>query len=283
MRRHGPHVRLHVPDRAQGGRTHAMISDDEVSTRARAPGQGRGALRRPGLLPECHQGYEALFAAAPVASATWPPPTGPSAFPAAAARSWARCRARSWPGRLRGLQPHGGDPAGGTGLGPHRRARCATRGPTAPWASSGASWAPARMAWPGPTSCWRRPAEPSGPRGKPLYGGQASLGLPGEPLADAWRRADMLREYWGDAHIAAWTTAGLDATEIGLLHGALSACRCAPTSAGLVGRRPRRRRGPPRRPGPGGRGRAHGSGPGRARGGRGRHGPPVPPDRRGAG
>jgi hypothetical protein len=27
----------------------------------------------------------------------------------------------------------------------------------------------------------------------------------------------MLREYRGDAHIAAWTTAGLDATEIGLL------------------------------------------------------------------
>ena len=32
-----------------------------------------------------------------------------------------------------------------------------------------------------------------------------------------WRLADMLREYRGDAHIAAWTSAGLDATEIGLL------------------------------------------------------------------
>jgi hypothetical protein len=32
-----------------------------------------------------------------------------------------------------------------------------------------------------------------------------------------WRRADLLREYRGDAHTAAWTAAGLDATEIGLL------------------------------------------------------------------
>ena len=52
-------------------------------------------------------------------------------------------------------------------------------------------------------------------RGQAAVRGQASLGLPGEPLADAWRRADMLREYRGDAHIAAWTTAGLDATETG--------------------------------------------------------------------
>jgi hypothetical protein len=60
-------------------------------------------------------------------------------------------------------------------------------------------------------------ADPLRPEGKPLYAGLLSLGLPGEPLADAWRLADMLREYRGDAHIAAWTSAGLDATEIGLL------------------------------------------------------------------
>lgn len=55
------------------------------------------------------------------------------------------------------------------------------------------------------------------PEGRPLYAGLRSLGLPGEPLADAWRMADMLREYRGDAHTAAWTSAGFDATEIGLL------------------------------------------------------------------
>src|SRR5579871_671950 len=58
---------------------------------------------------------------------------------------------------------------------------------------------------------------PLRPEGKPLYAGLLALGLPGEPLADVWRLADMLREYRGDAHIAAWTSAGLDATEIGLL------------------------------------------------------------------
>lgn len=62
-----------------------------------------------------------------------------------------------------------------------------------------------------------RAVEPLRPEGKPLYAGLRSLGLPGEPLADAWRRADMLREYRGDAHVAAWTSAGLDAAEIGLL------------------------------------------------------------------
>ena len=41
--------------------------------------------------------------------------------------------------------------------------------------------------------------------------------LPDDPLAAAWRRGDMLREYRGDCHTAAWISAGLDATEIGLL------------------------------------------------------------------
>jgi hypothetical protein len=62
-----------------------------------------------------------------------------------------------------------------------------------------------------------RATEPLRPEGKPLFAGLRSLGLPGEPLADAWRMADLLREYRGDGHIAAWTGAGFDATEIGLL------------------------------------------------------------------
>lgn len=59
--------------------------------------------------------------------------------------------------------------------------------------------------------------EPLRPEGRPLYAGLRSLGLPGEPIGDAWRLADTLREYRGDAHIAAWTSAGFDAIEIGLL------------------------------------------------------------------
>ena len=55
------------------------------------------------------------------------------------------------------------------------------------------------------------------PEGRPLYAGLLSLGLPGHPMGDMWRLADRLREFRGDAHTAAWTGAGFDATEIGLL------------------------------------------------------------------
>jgi helix-turn-helix protein len=55
------------------------------------------------------------------------------------------------------------------------------------------------------------------PEGRPLYAGLKSLGLPGTPMGDAWRMADQLREFRGDAHTAAWTTHGFDATEIGML------------------------------------------------------------------
>lgn len=62
-----------------------------------------------------------------------------------------------------------------------------------------------------------RANEPLRPEGKPLYAGLLALGLPGSPMGDAWRLADRLREFRGDAHTAAWTTAGFDATEIGLI------------------------------------------------------------------
>ncbi|HEV7721238.1 MAG TPA: hypothetical protein VGO60_08135 [Iamia sp.] len=55
------------------------------------------------------------------------------------------------------------------------------------------------------------------PEGKPLYAGLLGLGLPDDPMGAMWRLADRLREYRGDAHTAAWTAAGFDATEIGLL------------------------------------------------------------------
>jgi hypothetical protein len=58
---------------------------------------------------------------------------------------------------------------------------------------------------------------PLRPEGKPLYAGVVAQGLPGDPMGDFWRRGDQLREYRGDAHTAAWTTAGFDATEIGLI------------------------------------------------------------------
>lgn len=67
------------------------------------------------------------------------------------------------------------------------------------------------------TELLARATERLRPEGRPLYAGLRSLGLPGDPMGDGWRRADMLREFRGDAHTAAWTSAGFDATEIGLL------------------------------------------------------------------
>lgn len=55
------------------------------------------------------------------------------------------------------------------------------------------------------------------PEGRPLFAGLVSNGRPGNPMGDAWYLADRLREYRGDSHTAAWITADIDATEIGLL------------------------------------------------------------------
>src|SRR5207237_1383939 len=80
-----------------------------------------------------------------------------------------------------------------------------------------------RILGPGPdglqraTELLERACAPLRPEGKPLYAGLLAQGLPGDRLGDAWRLADRLREYRGDAHTAAWTAAGFDATEIGRL------------------------------------------------------------------
>ena len=62
-----------------------------------------------------------------------------------------------------------------------------------------------------------RAVAPLRPEGRALFAGVSSLGVPADPLAALWRRGDMLREFRGDCHIAAWVSGGLDATEIGLL------------------------------------------------------------------
>src|SRR5688500_10913706 len=55
------------------------------------------------------------------------------------------------------------------------------------------------------------------PAGRPLFAGLASLPVPDDPLAAAWLLADRLREYRGDCHTAAWTSAGYDPTEISVV------------------------------------------------------------------
>jgi hypothetical protein len=62
-----------------------------------------------------------------------------------------------------------------------------------------------------------RAVEPLRPEGRALYSGQRSLAMPATPLGAMWRKGDMLREFRGDSHIAAWVSAGLDATEISLM------------------------------------------------------------------
>jgi hypothetical protein len=67
------------------------------------------------------------------------------------------------------------------------------------------------------TDLLRRAGSSLRPEGRPLYAGLLGRDLPGDPMGDMWRLADRLREYRGDAHTAAWTSAGFDAAEIGLL------------------------------------------------------------------
>ena len=55
------------------------------------------------------------------------------------------------------------------------------------------------------------------PEGRPLFAGTLSQAIPSTDLGACWHFGDMLREFRGDSHTAAWIAAGLDATEIGLL------------------------------------------------------------------
>ena len=55
------------------------------------------------------------------------------------------------------------------------------------------------------------------PEGRALFAGALSQSIPDTDLGACWHFGDMIREYRGDSHTAAWVSAGLDATEIGLL------------------------------------------------------------------
>jgi hypothetical protein len=63
-----------------------------------------------------------------------------------------------------------------------------------------------------------RAADPLAEPGRPLFSG---LRAQWDDPSDAWTRffhlGDMLRESRGDAHVCVWSTAGVDAIEIGLL------------------------------------------------------------------
>jgi hypothetical protein len=63
----------------------------------------------------------------------------------------------------------------------------------------------------------QRAVEPLRPEGRPLYAGLRSLSVPDSTVGAIWRLGDMLREYRGDSHTAAWISAGFSACEIGIL------------------------------------------------------------------
>jgi hypothetical protein len=195
-----------------------VISDAQVSERARALG---GALEpfagQVYFSPECHANYAALgFSPSPAELAGVAMPDGPAYF----------CSRGSVMGQVPGqlvaaafgvFNPEVVVPAVAYGWTLTDAATiCQAR-------TDGAVAQLERILGPEPEGLPRalellhRANEPLRPEGRALYAGQLGLGLPGSPLADAWRLADLLREYRGDVHIAAWTSAGFDATEIGLL------------------------------------------------------------------
>jgi hypothetical protein len=55
------------------------------------------------------------------------------------------------------------------------------------------------------------------PAGRPMFVGLMAMDPPPQPLGQVWRRAERLREFRGDAFVAAWTTAGLGGCQIQLL------------------------------------------------------------------
>jgi len=194
------------------------MRDDDVSDRARALG---GALEPVAgqvyFSPECHVGYQALgFGGSPGKAGDVALPDGPAYF----------CSRGSVMGQVPGeliaaafgvFNPAAVVPAVAYGWTLTDAATiCDTR-------TAGATGQLVRILGERPdgvdaaTELLTRAHERLRPEGRPLFAGLLSLGLPGNPLGDVWRLADRLREFRGDAHTAAWTSAGFDGTEIGLL------------------------------------------------------------------
>jgi hypothetical protein len=68
------------------------------------------------------------------------------------------------------------------------------------------------------TGLLEKAVAPLNVEGRPLFAGlRSQWDDPGDPLTRFFHLGDELREYRGDAHTASWTSAGLDAVEVGLL------------------------------------------------------------------
>ena len=77
----------------------------------------------------------------------------------------------------------------------------------------------------------RRACEPLEPAGKPLFAGTLSQEWPGDPIGDLFHAGDLLREYRGDAHTAAWTARGSTRSRSASSPSSTGVCPPAPTSA----------------------------------------------------
>jgi len=58
------------------------------------------------------------------------------------------------------------------------------------------------------------------PEGRPLFAAQAAVDWPDDPLLVLWHSQNLLREFRGDAHIAALVAEGVDAVESMVMHAA---------------------------------------------------------------
>jgi hypothetical protein len=67
------------------------------------------------------------------------------------------------------------------------------------------------------TELLKQAGEGTTPNGHAIHAGLRSQGWPGDPVGDLWRAADLVREFRGDTHNAAWVAGGVDAVEITLL------------------------------------------------------------------
>jgi hypothetical protein len=168
--------------------------------------------------PECHRGYEALgFGASPGATGTG------VALPDGAAYFTSRASSMGQvPGAVAAAAFGVFDPvAVGFGV---AHGWSLTDAPTIYDArQSGAVAQLARILGPAPDGIDRaaellaRAADGLPPAGRPLFAGMSSVPVPDDALAASWVLGDRLREYRGDSHVAAWTSAAYDAVEISLV------------------------------------------------------------------